>query len=60
VFLNEICDEEEARLFLSFTLPAIILFALDLPNVVQRPIPLLMPNVKQEKFLTLSQHQIVW
>ncbi|XP_050561673.1 poly(ADP-ribose) glycohydrolase isoform X2 [Spodoptera frugiperda] len=53
---NEYLEEEETRYFFDVTLPEIIKLALDLPKLVQAPIPLL----KQHKnfSVSLSQQQI--
>ncbi|CAK1601349.1 unnamed protein product [Parnassius mnemosyne] len=53
---NECLEEEESQYFFNVTLPDIIKLALDLPTLVQAPIPLL----KQHKNISvsLSQQQI--
>ncbi|KAH9632798.1 hypothetical protein HF086_012623 [Spodoptera exigua] len=53
---NEYLEEEETQYFFDVTLPEIIKLALDLPKLVQAPIPLL----KQHKnfSVSLSQQQI--
>ncbi|XP_072938722.1 poly(ADP-ribose) glycohydrolase-like [Epargyreus clarus] len=53
---NKYLEEEESRYFFDVTLPQIIKLALDLPKLIQAPIPLLKQHKNQS--ISLSQQQI--